>query len=108
MNITQGDTVNIESINTVGTVAGFMGKKVLVNVQIDKQQVQIKCHPEDLTVIDTPNIEIQVICYHCGKLILKSKAYYLEQYDAYYCSEHWLAILDGKPIKTPNYRRGDA
>jgi len=101
--IAQNDRVTIEGIpDTIGTVAGFMGKKVLVNIMIGKSCTQMKCSPEALTVIDSENTANQVQCYHCGLHMDKKDARYHAEFDVYYCGMHWFALQDGKPIKTPN------
>lgn len=50
---------------------------------------------------------LKVVCYHCGKAIPKDEAFYLKGYDAYYCEKHWKDILDGKPVRIPNWKKGE-
>jgi hypothetical protein len=43
--------------------------------------------------------ETHVVCYHCGKRVLQSEAFYIDRYDTYLCPKHYLDLLNGKPIR---------
>ena len=45
--------------------------------------------------------EVKVVCFHCHKLINKSEAFYITQWDVYYCQQHYLDLLNGKSIRKP-------
>jgi predicted TIM-barrel fold metal-dependent hydrolase len=60
-------------------------------------------------VTSTPPIfkapQVKVICFHCGRLVPKSEAFYIAQYDTYLCERHYVDLLNGKAIKLNNWRR---
>jgi len=43
--------------------------------------------------------EIKVICYNCGKVVNKSEAIYIYQWDCYYCPRCYLKLLAREPVK---------
>jgi len=97
-------------------VTAICGNEITVTLKLKKAMkiadkkvdtVQIRCKPSDAKVT-SKSLDVMVVCYHCGKLIKKSEAFYLQGYDAYYDEEHYLAIQNGETIRMPNYRRGDA
>jgi len=45
--------------------------------------------------------EVNVVCYNCKKLIPKSEAFYIQQWDVYYCEQHYLDLFNNKPIRKP-------
>jgi len=49
--------------------------------------------------------KLLVVCYHCRKTLPKEVAYYIPQWDAYYCPKDYARILDGKPVRKPNWRK---
>ncbi len=52
-------------------------------------------------VIRLYEAEILVVCYHCGKTLSKSEAFYIKHWDVYYCEKDYLALMEGKPVRKP-------
>jgi len=49
--------------------------------------------------------EEEVICYNCGEVVPQSEAFYIVTFDAYFCEVCYLALLEKKPVKLPNWRK---
>jgi hypothetical protein len=109
-----GDTVKLKSLKLTvtipqpnGTVIAINNDKITVLLPTPTKPIKLLCGANDLELVAKAP-EIMVVCYHCGKLLPKSKAFYLQHFNAYYCETHWVALQEGEPIKLPNYRRGSA
>ena len=60
---------------------------------------------EDGCITTKQEIELLVICYHCGKVTPKKEAYYIQEWDAYYCEKHYKDLINNKSVRKPNWRK---